>query len=263
VSTLRFLLAWWGKSSSISFEPGRSVETKNIKIYDANKITLEKLFLLGIDQMPKVNSQGNTMEVEVNRNKILVNINASDFLSARRYPVKFFVEAVRMLHSKNSELEFYFTGASHEFDYVESAVVQLNGIPAYNKSGSWDMNELIQQLSTCLCFITCDSGPLHLSTHLGVNTIVLWGPTQPQHFGYDGIKHLHSLSLHLQCSPCFIHPASVPSVACQGRIDCLNNLSPTLIVDKVSFLLARSSEHRAVNFPFEWTSSQTSKMELV
>lgn len=263
VSTLRFLLAWWGNCSSLSFEPNRSVQTKNISIYDANKITLEKLFLLGIDQMAKVKSYNSMQTVGVNHDKVLINVNASDFLSARRYPIKLFVETIKMLSSRNGNLEFYLTGASHEFDYVESAVSQLKGIPVYNKSGQWSLSELIDQLSTCYCFITCDSGPIHLSTYLGVPTIALWGPTQPQHFGYDGVNHLHSLSLQLECSPCFKHPTSVPAVACHGRIDCLNNLSPDLIVDKFSSLHAQSSEHRLINFPFERSLSQTSNMELV
>jgi ADP-heptose:LPS heptosyltransferase len=234
-----------------------------MRIFDANKITLEKLFLLGIDQMAKVTSYYSEQTVEVNRNKILINVNASDFLLARRYPIKLFVETIKMLSSRNSKLEFYLTGSAHEFDYVQTVVTQLNGLPVYNKSGQWSLSELIDELATCFCFITCDSGPVHLATYLGVTTIALWGPTQPKHFGYDRINHLHSLSLQLECSPCFRHPTSEPAVACEGRIDCLNNLSPALIVARFSSLSAESSAHRFVNFPLERLLSQTSNMELV
>ncbi len=50
--------------------------------------------------------------------KILININASNYLLARRYPVDCFTEIVYSLNEWNSSLEFYLTGSREEIEYV-------------------------------------------------------------------------------------------------------------------------------------------------
>ena len=255
VSTFCLLLAWWGKFQTMSFEPNRSVFTKKIIIHPVDEITLEKLFLLGIERMAKTKVHTKTMRVKVHAHKILININASDFLLARRYPVESFAEIIRLLYLQHNKLEFYLTGSPHESQYVDTLMSLLNGFPVYNMAGAWNFQQLIEELSSCALFITGDSGPVHLATYLGIPAIALWGPTQPQHFGYERSRNLFSLSLNLACSPCFKHPASLPAHFCKGRIDCLKNLAPKTIANKASYLIETTSEQRTINFPEKWELS--------
>lgn len=262
VSTFRLLLALWGKCYSLSFETGRSINRKYFVIHPANKISLEQLFLLGIEKMTKTsNNPIATLPVKVDQKKILININASDFLLARRYPIESYVEVVKQLHQVDQNFHFLFTGSPHEFEYVQKLVDQFVGLPVHNLAGKWNLSQLIHELSNCALFITGDSGPVHLAIHLDIPMLAIWGPTQALHFGYRPTKNLASLSLDLGCSPCFTHPGSRAAIFCKGRIDCLTNLSPALVKQEAIKLLSQSTPSRSINFPSSWVYQNFIKPE--
>ncbi len=253
VSLFRLLLAMRGKCNSLSFEAGRFVNHKNLVIHPADKISLEQLFLLGIEKMTKTSNKTiDTHVIKVHQKKVLININASDFLLARRYPIESYAEVIRQLHQADQNLQFHLTGSAHEFEYVQKLADQLAGLPIHNQAGKWNLSQLIHEFSNCALFITGDSGPVHLGIHLNIPMLALWGPTQAAHFGYRPTKNLISLSLLLSCSPCFTHPTSKPALFCKGRIDCLANLSPSLVKQEAIKLLSQSTPLRSINFPSLW-----------
>jgi Glycosyltransferase family 9 (heptosyltransferase) len=253
VSTFRLMLALWGKCNSLSFEAGRFVDRGKIVIHPADKISLEQLFQIGIEKMAKASiGSASTHLVNTFPKKVLININASDLLLTRRYPIESYAEVVKQLHQTDPNLNFLFTGSAHEFEYVQKLVSKLDGLPVHNQAGKWNLSQLIDELSNCALFISGDSGPVHLGIHLSIPMLALWGPTQPAHFGYRPTKNLIPLSLQLSCSPCFIHPNSKPAIFCKGRIDCLANLSPSLVTQEAIKLLSQSTPQRSINFPTSW-----------
>jgi ADP-heptose:LPS heptosyltransferase len=52
--------------------------------------------------------------------------------------------------------------------------------PAYSLCGKTTLKELAAVIKNTGLFISNDSGPAHLSAALGVNTLVLFGPTSPE-----------------------------------------------------------------------------------
>lgn len=252
VGTFSILLAWWSRCSSLSFSTKSLLKSNNITVYPANEISLEQIFLYGIDRMKKnIHQSVAALTITPLTKKILININASDYLLARRYPSELYANVIRQLHTADKNHQFYLTGSADEFDYVNKLIKILAGLPVYNQAGLWSLSQLVDELSNCNLFITGDSGPLHLAIHMGVPTLALWGPTQASHFGYQQSKNLVSLSLKLSCSPCFIHPGSTPALSCKGRIDCLTNLTPSLIVEESIRLLSQSVQERNINFPMK------------
>jgi len=247
VSTFRNLLALAGRCNTLSFEQKTKRISKRQTIFPVEELTYAQLFLKGIEQMPKREIDFND-EIKSTSNKIVVNINASDYLLARRYPPQLFVRLVKRLHQWNPKLEFHFTGTLKEKDYVQSVVSQVTDCNAFIQAGSWDLEKLTNEIKSCTLFITGDSGPLHIAAFLNVPSLVIWGPTQPAHFGYENHPALHSVSLEMKCAPCFTHPHSKFGHACDKRIDCLNNLNPDLIYDKAISLL--SSKDLATNSIF-------------
>ncbi|MGC4022299.1 MAG: glycosyltransferase family 9 protein [Cyclobacteriaceae bacterium] len=160
-----------------------------------------------------------------------------------------FADAIKLIHQYNREFYFVFTGSSSESNFVQSLMNQLNGISTYNEAGKMSLSQLATELAKSSMLITVDSMPLHMAHYLNVPVVALWGPTQPKHFGYDQKENIHSVTLNLSCSPCFIHPASEVAKHCSGRIDCMNGLQPSAIAKKCTDILSILSSQRFVNFP--------------
>ena len=252
VGTLHLALGWITKAQIFCFENitddhscGRLLACR------IQGLSLEAMFEKGIAIMPRASQLENRIQVQSLSQKIFININVSSYLLARRYPIPHFLELIKLLHAEYPEVEFHFTGSAKENLYVEEIVKELvqENIPAHNAAGSLTLAQLCQELTTCKLFITCDSGPLHLSAYMGVLTLAIWGPTQFRHFGYDHLPHIQNGSLELSCSPCFLHPYSKPAKACHGEITCLKNLTPSILFKKASILLNEKSITRSVRLP--------------
>lgn len=244
VGLYRTLLTLLGRTKSISFESRRTISSSKQIIYPVDEINQEELFMKGIELMPTSLSIHSQKMVTVHSTKILININASNYLLARRYSIDSFAEVIKSLHALDPQLEFYLTGSSDETDCVARLAKKLHNLPIHNVAGKWNLEKLSNELLSCALFITGDSGPLHLAAYLQVPTLAIWGPTQPEHFGYIREAHMHHISLNLHCSPCFKHPASHPARACKGQIDCLKNLAATRVSEKAIDILSSQSALR-------------------
>ncbi len=261
VSLFRLLLAWRCKCPQLSFDTEKMVTSKKETIIPISNMSMQDIFETGIRHIPKSSDYPSQTQVSIDETKIIININTSDYLLARRYPRGRYLQLINQLHQWNSRFKFYLTGSSFEANYVDHLIKDLN-VMAVNVAGKWSLAELLEELSTCALFITADSGPLHLAAFLNIPTIAIWGPTQPLHFGYIGRNNLHSVSLGLSCSPCFKHPRSKPAQLCEGKIDCISNLAPQLIFEKAAEVLSLQPSQRLVEFPKKFRPKENILYEL-
>ena len=77
------------------------------------------------------------------------------------------------------------------------------GLPksVLNLAGHTSLRELIALLEKCSLVLTNDSGPMHISSALGVPVIALFGSTDATRTGpYRGG---HVIQKQVSCSPCF------------------------------------------------------------
>ena len=58
-------------------------------------------------------------------------------------------------------------------------------------------------LKRCRLFICNDSGPMHISTALGVPVVAVFGPTEPLWFGPLGPDNRIVIQSGFWCRPCF------------------------------------------------------------
>lgn len=256
VSVFRVLLARLSNSFAISFDVYNENHQSSYSIYNVNSLTFKEMLLTGINLIPKLPVNPNRITLPVQHNKVLININASDFLYARRYSIVGYKDLIKKLNQENPALKFYLTGSIDEFNYTQQVVDDLKGLPIENCCGQWTIHQLIDELSSCALLITGDSGPLHLAVFLGTETLALWGPTQPEHFGYENNLTLDSLTLKLACSPCFTQPKSKPTIACHGRIDCLGQLTSDQVFKSANKILSGLASERNVNFPPQYESQK-------
>ncbi len=247
VSLYRNLLAWVGQCTTLSFEDSRNISLPGQIVHPVGQFTQDQLLLKGIELMPrKAHQSEDGYIVPFDASKIIININASNYMLARRFPANSYEEVIKSLHRWNEHLKFFLTGSRDEFAYVDKLTENLNGIPVQNVCGKWNLVKLTRELMGCTLFITGDSGPLHLAASLSIPTIAIWGPTQPQHFGYESKSGMVHASLNLSCAPCLRHPGSLTAVACRGKINCLNNLSPDAVIGKAVAILDAYANVRSV-----------------
>jgi heptosyltransferase-2 len=63
----------------------------------------------------------------------------------------------------------------------------------------WQLGALIRR---CDLYITCDSGPMHISAAVDTPTVAIFGPTDPIRHGPNGTRHT-VVKRDMRCSPCY------------------------------------------------------------
>lgn len=96
-----------------------------------------------------------------------------------------------------------------------------------------------------VCLVTIDSGPLHIARKLGLPTISVWGPTNPDNYlkiaPPEQDRHLYYY-LGSPCSPCVHHFETLP---CGGNNFCMKHVTAGAVIAKIRELL----QHLAVPHP--------------
>lgn len=188
-----------------------------------------------------------TTEVKRGGNKIVINVNAGEYLPQRRYPIHYFAEIVKQLKQEDDSLEFVLTGSKKEVAYTNllATLLEEQKLPFENTAGKLSLAQLMELLKTSQLLITNDSGPLHLAYYFDVPTVAIWGPTSSKLVGYPDSPRMKNVSTEKECSPCFIHPKSKVAHVCSNRIDCLQELDPSNVIK--SSLAVLHSHKTAVN----------------
>lgn len=168
---------------------------------------------------------------------IIVNVNAGDYMPERKYPLKHFATLIEQLSIK---YKITLTGTQNEIGYTTelSNILNEKQVAHENLTGKLNLKEFIYELKKCKLLITNDSGPLHLAKYFDVATLGIWGPTSAKQVAYKSSFNTRNISSNYSCSPCFIEPKSSVAKICNGRIDCLKELSANKIVEEVEALLS-------------------------
>jgi hypothetical protein len=248
----RTVAGWRAACRSIGFEM-RSYASRSATIHSIRNLTQLAIFLKGIESLPTGGRSRVATPVDTQPGKVIVNINASQLLPERRYAPDSFAALIRKLSATDRSLMFILSGTREERSYVQQLADKLSSRQVVNAAGDWSLSQFVKELSECVLFITVDSAPLHLAASMNVATLAIWGPTQPQHFGYQTTRTFHPLSLQLPCSPCFLHPRSRTAIACRGAISCMNELPPAIIKAKAIEVMSASSSTREIIFPLKFT----------
>ncbi|WP_027419834.1 glycosyltransferase family 9 protein [Crocinitomix catalasitica] len=171
--------------------------------------------------------------------KIMVNINAGDYLPQRRFPLVLFAELICDIQQLFPQVNFVLTGMPKEKERVDAFEQllmdnKINASKVLNLSGALNLADYITELKEVDVLITNDSGPLHLAHFLGVRTIGIWGPTSANLVGYPNSKIMLNLKSNLPCSPCFIHPKSQVAKTCNGEVTCFKEMPIKYMVNQIN-----------------------------
>jgi lipopolysaccharide heptosyltransferase II len=112
-------------------------------------------------------------------------------------------------------------------------VVSLAHFPLYFAVGETSVLGLAALLLRCQGAIVNDGGPLHVAAAVGVKTVSIFGPVDPQVYGpYPAANHT-VVQKGLPCQPCY---RRFRMARC-GHISCLRDLSVEEVYRKVQNIL--------------------------
>ncbi|MBT5633284.1 MAG: glycosyltransferase family 9 protein [Nitrospina sp.] len=162
---------------------------------------------------------------------VVVNPNASDMSSLRRWPASHFVVLISELANKYPENSFVFVGNEQEKQYVENITQKIKLSNVISSAGLLDIDEYCGLLYSSNLIITNDSLPTHIASAYNKDVVVFFGPETPEFYG-----PLTSNSIcffeNIPCSPCLIVFDNKAEVHCQDNI-CLKQLSPEKVIKSV------------------------------
>ncbi|MFA5008365.1 MAG: lipopolysaccharide heptosyltransferase II [Candidatus Omnitrophota bacterium] len=180
----------------------------NIHKQDYYLNIFEKMGIAVYDKTPKVYVPQKMQEkYKTELSKIrskhayLVGINPSANWLLKRWPQKNFAALCDKL-TKELNCGIIFIGDKNDSPVINGVIAEMKNTP-YNFCGKTNINELAALVENVDLFISNDSGPAHLAASLGINTLVLFGPTSSQLSAPRG-RAVTILKKDIQCEiPCY------------------------------------------------------------
>lgn len=175
------------------------------------------------------NIKSKVPQLNSSQGKVLIHAAAAH--PDKTYPLELWAQVIKALHAEYGFTP-YFTGDSRDRETYEK-LDRLSGIKSVNMTGELSVREsmaLYKEMDLSVCV---DSGPAHLSTAVGVPTVTLFGPTDPERWRPYGELTRAVFDETLECRPCHYKKT------CDDQRQCLTALSPDRIIEASRQLLTK------------------------
>jgi lipopolysaccharide heptosyltransferase II len=129
---------------------------------------------------------GSLLPFHNGRTRRFVTLNPGANWHGKRWPSKYFSELGSRILGCFAEIELIITGAKDDFPIAEEISSKLPAARCHNVAGKTSLNRLAALFEMSAVVISADTGPLHLASAIGANTIGLFGPTSPERTGPRG-----------------------------------------------------------------------------
>lgn len=170
---------------------------------------------------------------------IAINNTCSDLGGNLRKIEESLLKEIIDLILHHSNLQVALTGAPSDWQenekFIKSAGFEQNS-RVKNIAGKLSFKDYYEFLQfECKAMISIDSAPLHMAMRLGLPTLSLWGPIQPQQrFNFKEQTKHQFYFLQKTCSPC-IHLSDI--VPCGGNNHCMKDMQISAIKNQILSLL--------------------------
>jgi ADP-heptose:LPS heptosyltransferase len=154
------------------------------------------------DEVARVRAMLNQEAGVVENGKlILLNPNAGDLLSLRRWPEERYRALARLILDDLPEVYVAFTGTKKEAAAVDALVRAVNSPRCFSLAGRTNLRELLVLYSLSEVLVTNDSGPAHFAVLTPIAVVTLFGPETPSLFAAPTPRNI-VIFRGLACSPC-------------------------------------------------------------
>ena len=124
----------------------------------------------------------------------------AEFGNAKKWPIERFAELAGKL-SRDHHWRVVVIGSPKERAMIENAFSTI-GVDWHNLAGKTDMGEMLSVIRGANFLVGNDSGPVHVSSAMGIPTVALFGSTSPIWTLPRG-PSVEVVYLGVECSPCF------------------------------------------------------------
>ena len=161
----------------------------------------------------------------IDSNKTLVAIHPGASCPSKVWPSERFAAVADRLISDYGCLVLFVCGPK-DIKRVEAVLGQMKN-KAFNLAGRLSLMQLAAVLGRCKLFISCDSGPVHISAGVGTPVISIFGRNQaglsPRRWGPLGPRD-RVIHKDVSCLQCLAHN-------CKNDFACLKAITPEEVLD--------------------------------
>ncbi len=139
------------------------------------------------------------------------------FGGAKRWlPERFAQSAVAIARHRDASVAIFGSKDEAALGAQVAALISHENVRAVNFAGKTSLRDLIDMTAACELFLTNDSGAMHISSALGVPTVVIFGPTDEAATGPAGRRHA-ILREPVDCAPCLLRECPIDH-RCMTRV---------------------------------------------
>jgi len=182
----------------------------DLKIFRGSNIKIETR----LSKIPHSDLRDSTFEPA----KIMIHPGSGS--PKKNWPLNYFIETERMLHSAGLTPEFIIGPAEKSLSENLSATDTSRIVHLMH-----DLNELVHLLKTAGGYLGNDSGVSHLAAFLGLPTVAIFGPSDPQRWRPIG-RAVRMIKPVINCRHCF----ETNSNDCDQFV-CLEKIAPNQVIE--------------------------------
>jgi heptosyltransferase-2 len=218
------------------------IKVKPIYTIDSYLEALKKIDVNSSDKNPIIylDQEGENfmkdflMEKKIEKDDIVVGIHPGAKWKTKRWTEEKFARVCQILNKK-SQIKIILFGDRKDQDVIER-INSLSENQRVFKAVNLPLNKFISLIKRCDCFVTNDSGPMHIASALGVPVVAIFGPTHPKlGFAPIGSENI-ILTADVKCSPCSLHGGK----RCHKKSRfCMDLIEPEMVADAVERLLEK------------------------
>jgi len=177
--------------------------------------------------------------LEKNRllNKKIIFVNPTASCISKIWPPEYFASLINSIKSAFPQYHIILVGLSDKKELLERLKHNLK-FEVLDLVGKTDLSLLASLLKRGFLFISCDSGPVHIASSLGIRCVVIFGRKQkglsPQRWKPWGKRHI-ILHKDVGCKECLAHN-------CKNDFLCLKSIKPQEVFDKIKDILGKEEK---------------------
>lgn len=201
-----------------------------LKKIDVN--SFEKKPQISLDQEGESFSEDFLIEKRIKKDDIVVGIHPGARWSTKRWDEEKFAKVAQIL-SQKPELKIILFGDKKDQEIIERISLLAKDQKLF-RAVNLPLYKFMSLVKRCNCFVTNDSGPMHIASALGVPVVAIFGPTHPK-LGFSPIGSENMvLTANIKCSPCSLHGEK----RCHEKSRyCMDFIEPEMVTDAVERLL--------------------------
>ncbi len=163
-----------------------------------------------------------------------INVSASRKWSTKNWPVRHTKKLIELISKEFPVIKIVLVGDKDGISIAKQLEAPFKK-EIINLCGKTTLKDLMGMFGCLKLFISQDTATLHLSSAAGIETIGLFGPTDPQKHTISS-DNLHIISKKLDCSFCY------KSKCVSGS--CMEKISPGEVFTKVKNILAKPTNKK-------------------